>query len=194
MRFEGDVPWDEFTVVTARDVPAPNRIALILDDQPCLADDVVNHAEEPVLLLAHPDKSLLERARTLGRHRHRSPAGRARRSTRRSQARTIVWGTDNVFKSFLVARGDVDAAFRDAYRVVEGEYETGAQEQLYIEPQGMIAMASPADGITVWGSMQCPYYIHKALTTLFGLPARSRARRADGDRWRVRRARRSTRR
>ena len=54
--------------------------------------------------------------------------------------------------------------------VVSGEYETGAQEQLYIEPQGMIAMPSPERGITVWGSLQCPYYVHKALTTLFSLP------------------------
>ena len=55
--------------------------------------------------------------------------------------------------------------------VVEGEYETGAQEQLYIEPNGMIATANAADGVTVWGSMQCPYYIHKALRSLFDLPA-----------------------
>ncbi len=54
--------------------------------------------------------------------------------------------------------------------VVEGEYETGAQEQLYIEPNGMVATASANDGVTVWGSMQCPYYIHKALRALFNLP------------------------
>src|SRR6185369_5113522 len=42
------------------------------------------------------------------------------------------------------------------------------QEQLYIEPQGMIAI--PGDGeMTVMGSMQCPYYIHKALKQLLGL-------------------------
>ena len=55
--------------------------------------------------------------------------------------------------------------------IVEGEYRTGAQEQLYIENQGMIAMANPMDGVTVWGSLQCPYYVHKALMPLFGLPA-----------------------
>ena len=32
-------------------------------------------------------------------------------------------------------------------------------------------MANPADGVTIWGSLQCPYYVHKALVTLFGLPA-----------------------
>jgi CO/xanthine dehydrogenase Mo-binding subunit len=64
----------------------------------------------------------------------------------------------------------VDAVWSSADFVVEGEYETGAQEQLYIEPQGMIAKANPADGVTVWGSLQCPYYVHKALVQLFGFP------------------------
>ena len=99
----------------------------------------------------------------------------------------IIWGTDNIFKSYLVSRGDVDAAFAGAAIVVEGEYETGAQEQLYIEPNGMLAVANPEDGVTVWGSMQCPYYVHNALAPLFGLPARQDPRRADGDRRRLRR-------
>src|SRR6478672_12350262 len=64
IRFADGLPWPEFTIVTAADVPAPNRIALILDDQPCLADGVVNHAEEPVVLLAHPDKHMVEKARS----------------------------------------------------------------------------------------------------------------------------------
>ena len=45
----------------------------------------------------------------------------------------------------------------------------GHQEQLYIENNGVIAIANEADGVTVWGSMQCPYYVHKALLKLFGL-------------------------
>ena len=82
----------------------------------------------------------------------------------------IIWGQDNIFKSFLVEKGDVDSAWAGAEFVVEGEYETGAQEQLYIEPQGMIAQVSEAEGVTVWGSLQCPHYVHKALMILFGLP------------------------
>jgi CO/xanthine dehydrogenase Mo-binding subunit len=65
----------------------------------------------------------------------------------------------------------VDAVWSKADFIVEGEYRTGAQEQLYIEPQGMIAVAHPEKGVTVWGSMQCPYYVHKALVALFALPA-----------------------
>jgi CO/xanthine dehydrogenase Mo-binding subunit len=35
----------------------------------------------------------------------------------------------------------------------------------------MIASYDPQRGITVWGSLQCPYYVHKALMSLFALPA-----------------------
>ena len=61
--FGGDIPWDEFTIVTAKDIPGANYVALILNDQPYLADGFVNHAEEPVLLIAHRDKYLVEEAR-----------------------------------------------------------------------------------------------------------------------------------
>src|SRR5271163_1680070 len=60
--FGAEINWDEFVVVSAADIPGKNCIALILDDQPCLADGVVNHPEEPILLLAHPDKHVLTRA------------------------------------------------------------------------------------------------------------------------------------
>ena len=53
--------------------------------------------------------------------------------------------------------------------MIEGEYRTGHQEQLYIETNGVIAV--PGDGqMTVYGSLQCPYYVHKALVVLLGLP------------------------
>src|SRR2546430_16120735 len=57
------IPWDEFTIVTAKDIPGENYVALILNDQPYLADEIVNHPEEPIVLLAHRDRYLLEEAR-----------------------------------------------------------------------------------------------------------------------------------
>jgi CO/xanthine dehydrogenase Mo-binding subunit len=35
----------------------------------------------------------------------------------------------------------------------------------------MIAAFDPQQGLTVWGSLQCPYYVHKALMKLCNLPA-----------------------
>jgi CO/xanthine dehydrogenase Mo-binding subunit len=167
--FGGEIPWDEFVVVTARDIPGANHVALILDDQPYLAAERINHPEEPIVLLAHKDKYLLEEAR-----RHVAievdelPAVFSLEDS--LAQKEIIWGEDNIFKTFLVNKGDVEGAWANADLIVEGEYETGAQEQLYIENNGAIAIANNRDGVTVWGSMQCPYYVHKALVKLFGLP------------------------
>jgi CO/xanthine dehydrogenase Mo-binding subunit len=167
--FEGDIPWDEFTIVTAKDIPGANYVALILNDQPYLADGFVNHAEEPVLLIAHHDKYLVEEARR--NIRIEIEAQPAVFTLQESLAKKeIVWGEDNVFKKFLVDKGSVDDVWSTADFIVEGEYETGAQEQLYIENNGAIAIANPGEGVTVWGSMQCPYYVHKSLVKLFDLP------------------------
>ena len=54
--------------------------------------------------------------------------------------------------------------------MVEGEYFTGASEQLYIENNGFIGHYDPEEGVTVWGMMQCPYYVHPALCDIFKLP------------------------
>ena len=54
--------WRGITLVTAKDIPGDNVVQLIEDDQPCLADGLVNHPEEPLLLLAHPDRHLLPKA------------------------------------------------------------------------------------------------------------------------------------
>jgi CO/xanthine dehydrogenase Mo-binding subunit len=169
IHFEDDVPWDEFTVVTAKDIPGENCVTLILHDQRLLAADCVQHAEEPVLLIAHPDRYLVEAARRAVRIEI-DPLPSVFSMDEALSGGEIIWGADNIFKTFRVEKGDTQNGFAQADVIVEGEYETGAQEQLYIETNGMIATANPKDGVTVWGSMQCPYYIHKALLPIFELP------------------------
>src|SRR6267378_7158135 len=101
IRYGDGIPWSEFTIVTAADIPGKNEIAAIAHDQPCLADQLINHPEEPIVLLAHPDKYLLEEAR---RNVHIEfeelpPIFTLEDSVNRKET---IWGQDNVFKSFLV--------------------------------------------------------------------------------------------
>jgi CO/xanthine dehydrogenase Mo-binding subunit len=168
--FGPGIAWDEFVIASAKDIPGKNCISLIGDDQPCLASEFVNHPEEPILVLAHPDRHLLPKAvEAVSIEYDPLPAIFAiEESERRSE---IVWGEDNIFKTYLIEKGEVDGIWEKADYIVEGEYTTGAQEQLYIENNGMIAAFDAAQGITVWGSLQCPYYVHKALIALCNLPA-----------------------
>ncbi|HEX8765700.1 MAG TPA: xanthine dehydrogenase family protein, partial [Candidatus Acidoferrum sp.] len=168
--FGPGIPWHEFVIVSARDIPGKNCIALIEDDQPCLADGVVNHPEEPILLLAHEDRHLLPKA--VGAVSVNYDPLPAIFTIEESEGRReIIGGRDNTFKTILIEKGDVESVWEKADYIVEGEYRTGAQEQLYIENNGMIAAFEPRQGLTVWGSLQCPYYVHKALMKLCGLPA-----------------------
>ncbi|MGB6387500.1 MAG: xanthine dehydrogenase family protein molybdopterin-binding subunit [Terriglobales bacterium] len=166
--FDPQFNWNEVVTVTAKDIPGKNCIALIGDDQPCLAERNVNHPEEPILLLAHADPHLLRKAVDAVSIEYDAlpPVFTMEESERCSQ---VIWGTDNTFKTFLIAKGDIDGIWAKADYIVEGEYTTGAQEQLYIENNGVIAAFDAEQGITLWGSLQCPYYVHKALMALCGL-------------------------
>jgi len=167
--FDRGIDWTEFTVVTVADIPGKNQIQLIVADQPCLADGQVNHCDEAILLLAHPDKHRLREA-AAAVHIEYDPLPPVFTIEDSERQNVIVWGADNLFKSFLLEKGDVDSAWAHAAHIVEGEYLTGAQEHLYIENNGVIAEWSEAGGVTVWGSLQCPFYVHRSLLAVFDLP------------------------
>ncbi len=145
-----------FTVVDHRDIPGRNVVALIEDDQPCLAEREVRHVAEPVLLLAHEDREKLLSAAVAVDCEPQTAVLDPERSAK-------------AFKEITIAKGDLARGFAEADLVVEGEYRTGHQEQLYIEPNGVIAVPENG-GVTVYGSLQCPYYVHRALKILLGLP------------------------
>jgi len=145
-----------FTVVDHRDVPGRNVVALIQDDQPFLVEREVRHSEEAVLLLAHEDREVLRAAAVRVECRPDVPVLDPERSPQ-------------AFKELAIEKGDLARGFAEADVVVEGEYRTGRQEHVYVEPQGVIAV--PGDGaVTVYGSLQCPYYVHRALVALLGFP------------------------
>lgn len=169
IEFGEEIPWDEFVIVTATDIPGANEIAMINHDWPCLAAEVVNHPEEAILLLAHRDRYLLPKAVAAVRIQYEEwPAVYSMEESERRDP--VIWGEDNIFKSFVMEKGDMDAVWAQADRVVEGEYATGAQEHLYIENNGAIAVYTAEEGLTVWGSLQCPFYVHKSLVKMTGLP------------------------
>jgi CO/xanthine dehydrogenase Mo-binding subunit len=157
-----------------RDIPGRNVVALIAADQPCLAEAMVRHVAEPVLLLAHADRDHLADAAAAVTIDYAPLA-----------AQFDPLASPLSFKDIAIDKGNVDDGLNAAAVVVEGEYRTAHQEQLYIETNGVIAVpwigpvdddaGARAPGMTVYGSLQCPYYVHKALVAALGLdPSRVR--------------------
>jgi CO/xanthine dehydrogenase Mo-binding subunit len=160
IRFNFDIAG--FTIVDFRDIPGRNIVALIEDDQPCLAERAVRHVAEPILLLAHADRDTLHAADVQIGYAPSTPI-------------YDPLASPKIFKSIGIEKGRVEDGFALADVIVEGEYRMGHQEQLYIEPNGVIALPGNGvpddlDGVTVYGSMQCPYYVHRALTVLLAVP------------------------
>jgi CO/xanthine dehydrogenase Mo-binding subunit len=149
-----------FTLVDHRDIPHRNVVALIEDDQPFLVESEVRHLAEPIALIAHEDREQLLGARVEIDYEESEPVFDAARST-------------VALKRLLIEKGDVEKALAGADIVVEGTYATGHQEHVYIEPNGVIAVPE-RDGIAVYGSIQCPYYVVKALKSLLGPDAHVR--------------------
>ena len=160
--------WSQVTVATAADVPGNNFIRLIEDDQVALVPigGRVMHVDEALALVAAPTKALAFAAAKAVKPRVRALPGVLDIDSSLAVTQKL-YGSDNVFKQFLVRKGhatdaELEAAFARATKVIEGTYWTSPQEQMYIEPQAMMA---EWDGERCYlvGSMQCPYYVHKAM-------------------------------
>lgn len=168
VNFLPGIPWDEFTIVSAKDIPGKNYLAMLENDWPFLVEEKINHYGEAILLLAHSDKYLLAKALKYIEITYQElPAVLDMIDSKNKQE--IIYKDDNILKKYLIDKGNVDAIWKSAYKIIEGVYETGAQEQFYIEPNVMVAKYEVDIGITIWGSLQCPYYIQDALMPLFNL-------------------------
>jgi CO/xanthine dehydrogenase Mo-binding subunit len=167
--FDKSFPWDECVVAIAKDIPGDNAVLLLEKDQPLLVDRRIRHHAEPILLIAHEKRDMAWEA--LKHIRMQTRADTPVLSIEAAlAAETLLRPPDNCLKTLHIEKGDVDAAWRRADCIVEGEYFVPAQEQAYIENNGVAAWFE-ADGVlTIMGSMQCPYYIQKALMPIFQLP------------------------
>jgi CO/xanthine dehydrogenase Mo-binding subunit len=160
IRFDPTAAPEGAVCVTAADLPGPNGIQLLDDGWPILADGFVLHVAEPVALVAAPTRLAARQALTAVQVEYEPLAP----VLTLEEAASLP-----PLYELRLESGDVDAALIRAEHVIEGTWRTGHQEHIYIECQGMIA-AFEDGAISVIGSMQCPYYVHKALVHAFGLP------------------------
>ena len=139
-----------YYIIDFEAIPGENYIQIIYKDWPIFAEDEVNHIGEPILLVIGEDKKIIQQIL--------------------SEIEIIYEATTPVFDymdsaiQYEYVKGDGDSIFNDAEQVITYTYDTGYQEQLYIEPQGVIGLYEH-ERIVIKGSMQCPYYIKNALVT-----------------------------
>ncbi len=158
---------DGYFIVDRHDLPGSNRVKMIGNDQPFFAEDQVNYVGEPVLLVVGPDKQRVLEFRDGITVDYEPLPALLDFEDAVTSALPPLTDSANCFADYRFSRGEPDVLFRQAHRVHRGEYRTGYQEHAYLEPQGVLGIYD--DGkITVYGSIQCPYYVKNALLQAFG--------------------------
>jgi CO/xanthine dehydrogenase Mo-binding subunit len=153
---------------TSQDIAGENVFNNFNMDVPFLPKNGrVNYVGEPVMLIAAHDREALHEAESHINVEYEplEPALTIWQGMGRKQ---LIYGDDNILKQYEVNKGDIESGFDDAEHTLEGTYDTPHQEHIYIEPQGIIAVPdSDGQGVTIYGSLQCPYYVRLEMQRLF---------------------------
>lgn len=155
-----------YYIVDKNDIPGKNRVKIVVYDEPFFAEDIVNYYGEPIALVVGPDKNIIEDilSEIKVEYEKLDPI-----LEMNDDYKNPIYGENNKFSDYKFSKGDIEKAKENSKYVIEGEYSTGIQEQLYMEPQGVIGLYE--NGVaTVIGSMQCPYYIKNAVEECLGFP------------------------
>ena len=139
--------------ISATDIVKENVVNIIFSDWPVFADGYVKYYGETIGLLIGPDKEVLEELARMTQvyYIELTP--------------TFDLVNSKIHKEFK--KGNLEEVIKDADFTLTETFETGYQEQVYLETQGMI-MWLDGDKITIKASMQCPYYIKNAVVRTLG--------------------------
>jgi CO/xanthine dehydrogenase Mo-binding subunit len=168
-------------VVTAADVPGDNQVGVVERDQPLLVQDTIRYTGDAVAIaVAETPAAAREAARAVRVDAEELPAVFDAVEAMSPDAplvheerRDEEGVAGNTFLHYRVRKGDVEQGFADADIVVERSFRTFRQEHAYLEPLGAIAVPEEGGSITIYGTMQCPYYVQNAVATVLGLPLAS---------------------
>ncbi len=145
-----------YLIVDKKDVTGVNQVHIVLDDTPVFVEDTVEYIGDAILMVVGPELREVERIlnEIVVVYEDLIPIIDMRKS-------------DTVFFNYNYEKGNIKKALEEADFVFEETFRTGYQEQAYLETQGIIAY--PHEGrMTVRGSLQCPYYVYKALVKALG--------------------------
>ncbi|MCM3690785.1 xanthine dehydrogenase family protein molybdopterin-binding subunit [Neobacillus niacini] len=154
-----DLP-EGYEAVGAEHIPGPNYVKIIKEDQPIFANEWVNYIGEPILMLVGENLDVLYRL--LDEVKIEFEEHQAIYTLEEAIKQKSAPGVNMANYEFGESLDTITSIELKAHQIIEEEYDTGYQEHVYLEPQGMLAIYKE-DEIVVQGSMQCLYYIKNAL-------------------------------
>ncbi|MFC1522316.1 xanthine dehydrogenase family protein molybdopterin-binding subunit [Elusimicrobiota bacterium] len=156
-------------IITARDIPGSGKWPMVINDYPFLADRQARFVGEAIALVVAATPQAANDALSRIVLSYKELPNVTDPLSAMTPESPKVFGKDNIFSKYVVKKGDINKGFKQAQVMVHGIYQTPYQVHAYIEPQGVIARPEPDGGVTVYGSMQCPYYVREAVSAMLGV-------------------------
>jgi CO/xanthine dehydrogenase Mo-binding subunit len=146
-------------VLTAQDVPGPNRHGIVHKDMPVLADDAVRYRGDAVALVLAETRQALQQAVALVRPVIEPlPAVFDPDAALAADAPRIHPDRDsNLLMAAEIRKGDAPAAFAACDAVVEGEFSTPVQAHIFLEMENGTAQRQEDSTIAMTVSTQSPF-------------------------------------
>ena len=141
--------------ISAKDIPGENVVNIIFSDWPVFADKEVHFIGEAIGLFVGENKEVLHEL--------------CRQTVVKYEEEEPVFDLVNSYIHKSFTKGNFEEAKTRAVKVIKETYETGYQEQAYIEPQGILCYIDEDGKFYLTGSMQCPFYIRKAVMRVLGV-------------------------
>lgn len=151
----------------ANDVPGENQIGVILKDQPLFAEKIVRFIGDSIGIAITESESAAKLCAEKVKIEYEEFHPYFSINESKLATNNFIH-KNNIACEHQSIKGDIEKGFAQAKHIIEADFKTPVQEHYYLEPQGIIAIPKP-DGIEIHGSLQCPYYIQKAIATVLGI-------------------------
>lgn len=157
-------------VLTAQDIPGPNRFGLAVLDQRVLAEGKVRCIADPVALVAAETEEIAEEAlERIVVDYQPLPAVLTVDDALASGA-PRVHDDGNLLQHTTVRKGNVEEGFRQADVVVERTYRTQSMDHAPMEPEAGLAYMDQFGVLNILTSTQYPFRDRKQIAPNLGLP------------------------
>ena len=140
-----------YYIIDYKDIPGINFVKIIFEDMPVFAVDEVNYYLEPIALVIGEDKEVV--------------LDLLSKIEIEYDVLEPTFEYTNSVINYSFEKGNPVKMKENTDQVISYTYNTPYQEQLYIEPQGMIGYFYDGQ-VTLVGSIQCPYYVKNAVISI----------------------------
>ncbi|WP_058484971.1 xanthine dehydrogenase family protein molybdopterin-binding subunit [Defluviitalea phaphyphila] len=148
---------DNYYIIDAKDIPGKNALKIVESEQPIFSEGNIEYMGEAIMMIVGPDKRKIEEL-----------SEKIKITYEEEEPVFTIEEAYEKLVSYHYEKGDYKKAFQNADEILEETFITGYQEQAYIEPQGVIGIYEN-NKITIYGSMQCPYYVKEAVMLTMGM-------------------------